>query len=290
MMEAYRLVTKKVSRLNASSAYTPLIYGLSTDSSSDEDEEQDDEEIEDEALAQSEGEDEDEPIPLESVLENPIYSLAEQEEQEEQEIASEADETKDKEEEEADSNQGPMGCMLCPNKLLKNEKMAEVHLNSKPHKRSAARFAKKIEDPAFDRSQVIDPRDISIQIEEEIRASKNSNATPQEKQATNKSRPVPSKSADSAQATEVSEVKPKRQRAWKEARKEAKRRRVEAKETGQPPRKQLEREEKLQERAKPNKSGDNPREISAVPKKGSKKVTKQEGRKSKVSEASKPRS
>lgn len=26
---------------------------------------------------------------------------------------------------------GPMGCMLCPNKVLKNEKMVEVHLASK---------------------------------------------------------------------------------------------------------------------------------------------------------------
>lgn len=42
--------------------------------------------------------------------------------------------------------------------------------NPQPHKRSAARFAKKIADPTFDRSQVIDPRDIAVQIEEEIRA------------------------------------------------------------------------------------------------------------------------
>jgi hypothetical protein len=69
----------------------------------------------------------DESIPLESVLENPIYSLAEDEEPE---TAPEAEEAKDGGEE-TDSKQGPMGCMLCPNKVLKNEKMVEVHLSSK---------------------------------------------------------------------------------------------------------------------------------------------------------------
>lgn len=71
----------------------------------------------------------DESIPLESVLENPIYSLVEQDE-EVLETAPDAEASKDGEEE-ADSKQGPMGCMLCPNKVLKNEKMVEVHLSSK---------------------------------------------------------------------------------------------------------------------------------------------------------------
>lgn len=47
-----------------------------------------------------------------------------------------------------------------------------------PHKRAAARFAKKIADPTFDRSTVMDPRDISIQIEEEIRMGSSSRTAP----------------------------------------------------------------------------------------------------------------
>lgn len=59
------------------------------------------------------------------MLENPIYSLAEDDEPEalpEEERASDADEP---------APEGPLGCMLCPNKVLKNEKMVEVHLESK---------------------------------------------------------------------------------------------------------------------------------------------------------------
>ena len=46
------------------------------------------------------------------------------------------------------------------------------------------------------------------------------------------------------QATEAGVAKPKKQRAWKEAKKEAKRRRMEAKETGNLPRKEAERQAK----------------------------------------------
>lgn len=66
-----------------------------------------------------------EPLPLESVLENPIYSLVEEDEAE----ALPAEEGA--EDEEAPTSDGPLGCMLCPNKVLKNEKMVEVHLESK---------------------------------------------------------------------------------------------------------------------------------------------------------------
>ncbi|KAJ9108939.1 hypothetical protein QFC21_000261 [Naganishia friedmannii] len=260
-------------------------------SSDDDDDEQDDEELEDGAAAGSEAEDEDEPIPLESVLENPIYSLADEEE--EPETALEAEAVKDGVEE-ADLKQGPMGCMLCPNRVLKNEKMVEVHLSSKPHKRSAARFAKKIEDPTFDRSQVMDPRDVSIQIEEEIRAGRNPSSLPQAKPDADKSRSKSTKSTVPIEEPESTAAKPKRQRAWKEAKKEAKRRRVEAKETGQPPRKQLEREEKSQKEAAPSgiapKTGDKQREALTRVEKGSKRVTKKEGKKSRSSDASKSRS
>lgn len=66
-----------------------------------------------------------EALPLESVLEDPIYSLAEEEETE----ALPVDDAPEGEEPAAP--EGPMGCMLCPNKVLKNEKMVEVHLASK---------------------------------------------------------------------------------------------------------------------------------------------------------------
>lgn len=66
-----------------------------------------------------------EALPLESVLEDPIYSLAEEVETE----ALPADDVPEGEEPAA--AEGPMGCMLCPNKVLKNEKMVEVHLASK---------------------------------------------------------------------------------------------------------------------------------------------------------------
>jgi hypothetical protein len=67
----------------------------------------------------------DEPLPLESVLDNPIYSLVEEDDTEPlatEEGAADA---------EAPTPDGPLGCMLCPNKVLKNEKMVEVHLESK---------------------------------------------------------------------------------------------------------------------------------------------------------------
>jgi hypothetical protein len=67
----------------------------------------------------------DEPLPLESVLDDPIYSLVEEDESEPlatEEGAADA---------EAPAPGGPLGCMLCPNKVLKNEKMVEVHLESK---------------------------------------------------------------------------------------------------------------------------------------------------------------
>lgn len=66
-----------------------------------------------------------EALPLESVLEDPIYSLAEEEDTEAL-PANDAPEG-----EEPAVPEGPMGCMLCPNKVLKNEKMVEVHLASK---------------------------------------------------------------------------------------------------------------------------------------------------------------
>lgn len=70
-----------------------------------------------------------------------------------------------------------------------------------PHKRSAARFAKKIEDPTFDRSQVMDPRDIAIQIEEEIRAGNKSSSVPTANPNASKSR---SKASKASATTEVS--------------------------------------------------------------------------------------
>ncbi|KAJ9127939.1 hypothetical protein QFC24_000224 [Naganishia onofrii] len=268
------------------------------DSSSDDDEEENDEEVEE--GAESEAEDDDESIPLESVLENPIYSLAEDEEPE---TAPEAEEAKDGGEE-TDSKQGPMGCMLCPNKVLKNEKMVEVHLSSKPHKRSAARFAKKIEDPTFDRSQVMDPRDIAIQIEEEIRAGNKSSSVPTANPDASKSRSKASKASATTECPryhkpESTEVKPKRERAWKAAKKEAKRRRVEAKETGQPPRKQVEREKKSQKEAAPatatpkfskkQREASTGAEVFTGVKTDSKRVKKKEGKKSRISDAPRPR-
>lgn len=59
------------------------------------------------------------------MLENPIYSLAEDDEPE---VLAEEEGTSDAE---APTPEGPLGCMLCPNKVLKNEKMVEVHLESK---------------------------------------------------------------------------------------------------------------------------------------------------------------
>ncbi|GHJ85607.1 hypothetical protein NliqN6_2009 [Naganishia liquefaciens] len=211
------------------------------DGDGDEGEDEDGEDIED---AESQNE-EDEPLPLESVLENPIYSLAEEDKSEtlpEDDAASDT---------EATTPDGPLGCMLCPNKVFKNEKMVEVHLESKPHKRAAARFAKKIADPAFDRSGVTDPRDIALQIEEEIRAGSSSRVAPAQDakaskrdKARNKKEDGSSEQKVQTQATEAGVAKPKKQRAWKEAKKEAKRRRMEAKETGNLPRKEAERQAK----------------------------------------------
>ncbi|KAI5454554.1 hypothetical protein NCC49_003449 [Naganishia albida] len=213
------------------------------DSSSDgdDDEEQDGGAIEEGDESEEDAEEE------ESVLEDPIYSLAEEEETE----ALPADDASEGEEPAVPD--GPMGCMLCPNKMLKNEKMVEVHLASKPHKRSAARFAKKISDPSFDRTQVIDPRDIAIQIEEEIRSGSGAAAKSSEvsntatKKRKKQESTMPSKTGEKSEASAEGQAKPKRERAWKVAKREAKKRRMDAKETGKPPRKEAERRIKAKE-------------------------------------------
>lgn len=116
----------------------------------------------------------------------------------------------------------------------------------------------------------MDPRDIALQIEEEIRAGSSSRAAPtkdanapkRDKASTKKDTglsenktqgevsPIPASPVHIPdnqvflQASEAQVEKPRRQRAWKEAKKEAKRRRMEAKETGKLPRKEAERQTK----------------------------------------------
>jgi hypothetical protein len=127
----------------------------------------------------------------------------------------------------------------------------------------------------------MDPRDISIQIEEEIRAGSSTQTNQAKEPKVSKrdrssvkkeSEPSGSKAKTevctfphpkplimlivigTTQSTEAEAVKPKRQRAWKEAKKEAKRRRTEAKETGQLPRKEAERQTKSKSDSKPEET------------------------------------
>ncbi|GAA5974314.1 hypothetical protein JCM11641_006730 [Rhodosporidiobolus odoratus] len=77
-------------------------------------------------------------------LENPVASTASliaAMKQVEGEAATEAD---DEDEEEA-----PSVCVFCPNKVLKQGKMTEVHLASKDHKRRLARFKAHLESANF---------------------------------------------------------------------------------------------------------------------------------------------
>lgn len=88
------------------------------------------------------------------------------------------------------------------------------------------------------------------------------------------------------QVPKEGEAKPKRQRAWKEAKKEAKRRRTDAKETGKPPRKEAERQIKGKKESSGEKASIGMDQKETTVKGGSKAGSKRrEGKKAKASEA-----
>lgn len=86
------------------------------------------------------------------------------------------------------------------------------------------------------------------------------------------------------QVPKEEQAKPERPRAWKEAKKEAKRRRTDAKETGKPPRKEAERQIKGKTESSGEPTGTVQKEVAVkgVSKTDSKR---REGKKAKASKA-----
>ncbi|GAA5865040.1 hypothetical protein JCM8547_007691 [Rhodosporidiobolus lusitaniae] len=114
------------------------------------------------------GEDDARPPPAgfptaEEALENPVASTASL-------IAAMKEEGEDDDsDDEDDDEEAPLVCVFCPNKVLKQGKMTEVHLASKDHKRRLNRFKAHLESPDFpSEHRLADARWVASQLDKAV--------------------------------------------------------------------------------------------------------------------------